>query len=91
MELKVVEEKKGKLVFELPGTTHTVCNILKRELWQNSHVKAAAYTIRHPLIGTPEFIVETDGEEPRKVVALACQNINKDLEKFSEAFKKEAK
>ncbi len=91
MNINVLDEKKGKIVFELDGATHTICNLLKKELWNDKHTKSAGYAIKHPLIGKPEFIVETDGEEPRKVVANACQKIKKDLEKFGETFKAEVK
>ena len=42
MEMKVIEEKKGKLVFELSGASHTICNILKKELWKEwlNHVRS---------------------------------------------------
>ncbi len=91
MELNVLEEKKGKFVFELVGSSHTICNILKKELWKDKHIKNVGYTIRHPLVGKPEFIVETDGEDPRKIVISTCQRIKKDFEKFEGEFKKEAK
>jgi DNA-directed RNA polymerase subunit L len=91
MELNVIEEKKGKMIFELVGASHTLCNILKKELWNDKHIKNAGYTIKHPLIGKPEFLVETDGEDPRKVVSATCLRIKKDFEKFSEEFKKEVK
>ena len=90
MQMNVIEEKKGKIVFELEGASHAVCNVLKKELWNDKHIKNAGYTIRHPLVGKPEFIVETDGEDPRKIVANACQKIKKEVDKFSAEFKKEA-
>lgn len=89
MEMKIIEEKKGKMIFELGGASHTICNILKKELWNNKHIKNVGYLIRHPLIGKPEFIIETDGEEPRKVIISACQKIDKELDNFSDEFKKE--
>ncbi|MBD3163954.1 DNA-directed RNA polymerase subunit L [Candidatus Woesearchaeota archaeon] len=88
MEMKVLEEKKGKLVFELDGVSHTVCNVLKKELWNDKHIKNVGYAIRHPLIGKPEFVVETDGADARKIVGSACQKLKKEFEKFSENFKK---
>ena len=91
MEINVLEEKKGKIVFELSGASHTICNILKKELWKEKHIKNVGYTIRHPLIGKPEFIVETEGEDPRKIVASACQRIKKEFEKFGSEAKKEVK
>ena len=89
--MNVIEEKKGKIIFELEGASHTVCNILKKELWKDKHIKNAGYVVRHPLVGKPEFLVETDGEDPRKVVVSACQRISKDMNKFSAEFKKEVK
>lgn len=91
MELNVLEEKKDSMIFELKGATHTAANLLKKELWQHKHIKSAGYTVRHPLTSIPEFHIETDGEEPRKVVASACQSIKKDLESFSADIKKEVK
>jgi DNA-directed RNA polymerase subunit L len=91
MEMKVLEEKKGKLVFELDGASHTICNVLKKELWKDKHIKNVGYTIRHPLVGKPEFIVETDGEDPRKIVASTCQKTKKEFEKLAAEAKKEVK
>ena len=91
MQINFTEEKKGKLMFELDGASHTVCNTLKRELWQDKHIKAASYAVKHPLIGKAEFLIETDGEDPKKVMAAGCQRIKKDIEKFSEQLKKEVK
>ncbi|MFT4311269.1 MAG: DNA-directed RNA polymerase subunit L [Candidatus Woesearchaeota archaeon] len=59
MEIKVLENEKNKLVFELEGAGHTFCNALKDELRNDSDVKVATYTINHPLTGKPKFFVET--------------------------------
>ena len=91
MEMNVLEEKKGKIVFELSGVSHTICNILKKELWNEKNIKNAGYTIRHPLVGKSEFHVETDSGDPRKAVASACQKVKKEMEKFASEFKKEVK
>jgi len=91
MEINVLEEKKGKMVFELIGASHTLCNVLKKELWKDKHVKNTGYVIKHPLVGKPEFMVETDGEDPRKVVTSACQKLGKEFDKFAADFKKEVK
>ncbi|MBD3354467.1 DNA-directed RNA polymerase subunit L [Candidatus Woesearchaeota archaeon] len=78
MELKILEDKKNKMIFELKGETHTFCNALKNELWNDSHVKAASYNIAHPLIGVPKFILETDGKEsPKKALKNAAKNLKK--------------
>ena len=44
MEIQVIEEKKNKIVFELDGTTHTFCNLLKQELTINPMAYIRAYS-----------------------------------------------
>jgi len=90
MELNIIEETPKKIVMEIKGESHTLCNALKNELWGNSHVKIATYTIKHPLVGIPTFILETDGEvKPRKAMIDASEKLKKDVEKFRIQFKKE--
>lgn len=92
MELNIIEDKKNRMVFELKGETHTFCNILRKELWNDKHVKSAAYNIEHPLIGIPKIIVETDGNEsPKKALKEAVKRMQKVNEKFKKQFMKEVK
>jgi len=92
MELDIVEDKKNRMVFELKGETHTFCNILRKELWNDKHVKIATYNIEHPLIGVPKIIVETDGKKsPKKALQEAVKRIEKINDNFKKQFMKEAK
>jgi DNA-directed RNA polymerase subunit L len=92
MEIKITDDKKNKLIAEVKGVDHTLCNVLKTELWNDKHVKIAAYSIRHPQISVPQIIVETDGEEsPRNALLAAVQRIHKTNEKFKKEFSKEIK
>ena len=88
MKLTVLEEKKNRLVFELDGVGHGFCNLLKTELWNDEHIKIATYSTRHPLIGKPKFIVETDGSEPKKALISASSRVQKICEKFEKDFEK---
>lgn len=87
MEFVVLEETKNKLVFTLKGETHTFCNLLKEELLQVKGVEIATYTIDHPLIGVPQFHLETKGLDPRKALKEALAG----LKKKALAFQKELK
>lgn len=92
MEIKVLEGKKNRLVIEIKGEGHTFCNALKKELWNDSHVKIAAYKIEHPLVGIPKLIVETDGKEmPKKALTEAAKRLGKLADKFKTTFLKEVK
>lgn len=82
MELIVLEEAKNKMVFQLKGETHTFCNALKEALHEVKGVTVATYTIDHPLIGVPKFMMETKDLEPRKALKEALKLIKKKAEEF---------
>jgi len=87
MEIKIIEDSKNKLVFDIKGESHGFCNMLKDELWNNKAVKVAAYKIDHPLIGIPRFVLETSGEEPRKVLDSAVKKLKSQAEKAAKELK----
>ena len=82
MELKVIEESKNKLVFELSGETHTFGNALKQELKLVKGVEIATYKIDHPLVGVPKFLIETKGIEPRAALKEALKTLKKSVKEF---------
>ena len=88
MELNVLEESPNRLVAEFKGAGHTVCNALKVELLNNKHVKTATYSIGHPLVGVPKFLVETDTISPRKALADAASKLADAAGKLKKEFKK---
>ncbi|MBI2564488.1 DNA-directed RNA polymerase subunit L [Candidatus Woesearchaeota archaeon] len=87
MEVVIVEESKNKLIFDIKGETNTLTGALKKELWNDEHVKTSGYHIDHPLINVPRFIVETDGADPRKTVKSALKRLDKVAEKLKEQAK----
>ena len=92
MEIKVLEDKKNRFVFEIDDMGHTFINILKNELWNDGHVKLATYSVRHPIISKPKFILETDGNEsPRTALMSAVGRLKKVNEKFKKEIVKEVR
>jgi DNA-directed RNA polymerase subunit L len=87
MEVKILEEKKSRLVFNIEGDGSTIANMLKKELWNDEHVKAAGFNVEHPLINIPTFVVETDGADPKKTVSAAIKRMTKSVEKFRDEAK----
>ena len=88
MEFKVLEESKTRIVFQLIGETHTFCNVLKKELQDTKGVTIATYKVDHPLIGVPEFLIETKDIEPRKALKSALKELKKKAEEFHKEVKK---
>lgn len=77
---------------EIKGIDHTLCNPIKTELWNDNHVKIATYSVKHPQISSPNFIVETDGEEtPRNALINAIQSLKKTNDKFRKGLLKEVR
>lgn len=87
MDIKIVEEKKNKLVFEMPGTRQTLTNLLRHALWNNEDTKNAGYHVTHPVVGHQVFLLETKTKEARKILDEAIKSINKDIEKASSDLK----
>jgi len=91
MEINFLEESKNKLVVEIKGESHSLCNVLKAEVWKNKAVKISGYQITHPLVGVPRLVIETTSGNPRQILIDAAKNIKKDAETFLKAFTKTVK
>lgn len=85
--VNVLENKKHRLVFEMVGEDHTLANLLREELWNDSDVKVSAYNMEHPLKANPRFIVETKQEEAIAAVEKAIQRIKRKNSNLANALK----
>lgn len=88
MDINVIENKKARFEFELVGANSTVCNAIRKELWNDEKVKAAGFNIHHPLVGEPKLIVETTGKAAKDSVLDAIARVKKDIKKVSKDFAK---
>ncbi len=90
MEINVLEESKNKLVVEIKGESHALCNAIKSELWKNKKVKTTGYNIAHPLVGVPKLIIESNSD-PKKLLVDAVKSVKKDADDFLKSFTKTVK
>ncbi|MFW6282911.1 MAG: DNA-directed RNA polymerase subunit L [Minisyncoccales bacterium] len=82
MEIKVLEKSKKKLLIEIVGEGHTLCNMIKEELNNDKSVKVASYRIEHPLVSNPVMIIEaTDAQKSLKDAIKSAKKNIKDMEK----------
>lgn len=91
MEINVLEESKTRMIFEITGEDHTLCNALKKQLWSDGKVKAASYAIKHPSIGIPHMVIETTGKTPRDALVDAAKSLKKQTSAFKKSAEKEIK
>lgn len=88
MELKILEDKKRRFVFELHGADHGFCNAIEKELWNDDAVTLASYAIDHPLAGVPKFTLETNNDrEPKEALKKALARLKKQAEQFKDEIK----
>ncbi|MFH1398743.1 MAG: DNA-directed RNA polymerase subunit L [Candidatus Woesearchaeota archaeon] len=89
MEVKVVEDSKKKLIFEIMGESHTLANLLEKELWEDEDIVAAGYHVEHPLVAIPRMVVETNGKKTaHKAVEDAVDRLKKKNKDFLKAYSK---
>lgn len=82
VEIEVLESKKHRLKFKLKGETHTFCNILTDELWDDKATKVAGYNLKEGLETEPIFIVETENKDPKKILEDAIQRLKKKVKEL---------
>ncbi|MBU0930289.1 MAG: DNA-directed RNA polymerase subunit L [Nanoarchaeota archaeon] len=90
MEIKVLEQEKNKLKIEITGETHTLCNAIRNELWNNKSVEIAGYQLEHPMVSSPVLMIETEKEDPKKALLNAASSLKKkisDLRKQADKLK----
>ena len=77
MELQLVNKEKDLIEVKVLGETHTICNLLRDELWNVSDISFASYNLRHPLVGSPVIVVKTKKGDPKKALFEAIDSIKK--------------
>ena len=82
MQVEVIQKSKTEMEFKLTGERHTLPQLLKTELLNNSEVEFASYKLPHPLGADSMFYLKTKGKDPKKVLDEACKSIEKQLEEF---------
>lgn len=91
MDIKVLEKGKNRLVVEVKGEDATLCNAIRKELWNDDKVKVSAYSKEHPSSDSPRIIVETAGRDAKDALLDAVKRLKKENDRFRSAFLKEVK
>ncbi len=88
MEIKVLKQEKNKIEFEIIGEDHTLCNAVRKELWDFDETDISAYRIEHSLISEPIMLVETSKGDPLNAVLKANESLKKKIKDFKDEFNK---
>lgn len=89
--MKVEEVKKdGKVIrFKLMGEDHTLCNLVRKAMYEDENVEAAAYRIEHPLLSSPEFYVRVKRGSPEEALVKTLRRLQERLKELEKKFKAE--
>ncbi len=83
MELELVEKGEGSLLIKVREEDHTLCNLLRKALYDDKYVIAASYVIEHPLTEPPKFYVKTKkGKTPERALMDAAGQVAKQLKEL---------
>ncbi len=82
-KIEVLEKKDHSLKLRLDGEDHTLASLLTGYLRRIEGVVRAFYEIPHPLTGSPEVYIMTNGNiTPEEALRTALENMQKDLQEF---------
>lgn len=80
MDIRILEDKKSSLVFEIDGVSHGFLNALKEQLTRDKNVKLATYRNDHPLVGHPRMKIESD--DPHAALKKAVKELRLEVTAF---------
>ena len=88
MEIKILNEDKNRIEFEIIGEDHTLCNVVRNELWNQDNVAVSAYNIKHPLVSNPIMLVETNKGDPKTAISNTVSSLKKQIKELKDIFSK---
>ena len=87
MQIEFLQKEKDRWEIKLIKETHTFCNLMRKELWNDKDIKNAGYSIKHTLTEDPILIVES--KNPEKSIKNTIQSLKNQNKDFLAKFNKE--
>jgi len=84
MNIKVLENKKEKLLLEFEDETETVTNLLSTQVWKSGGEAAAIR--EHPFIENPKLVVM--GKNPKRLLTKSSTALEEQCDEFKEEFRR---
>ncbi len=84
MKLKFIEHKQNEVRLEIGDLT--ICEMLRKELWEDKSIIQASYTRKHPT-ENPVLHLQTEGKSAKKALQDAIKRLEKKNEDLVKTFK----
>ncbi len=91
MEVKILEQEKNRLKFELVGESYTLANLITKSLWDDSDVTVSGFNLEHPQASNVVILLETKKKDAKKVLLDSINSVQKTMTEFQKKAKKAAK
>jgi len=88
VEIEILIDKPEHLEFIMKNTRHTVPNLLRETLLNDSSIEFVSYKLEHPMDPDSKFIIKTKGKKAKKALTDAISAIEKELADFKQNSKK---
>ncbi len=82
MEVQLLKEDKDLIELKIIGEGHTLCNVLRNELWNAEDTSFVSYNLKHPLVSFPVFSLKTKKGKPRKVLLDSVQSLKDEVKQL---------
>ncbi len=89
MKVTIKDIDKETIEVEIEGAKHTLPNLIRNELWNDSTVIFSAYNKEHPYVGHPKLIIKA--KNPKKSLSEAIKRSKKIFEDIEKEIKKSVK
>ena len=86
MNVNITKTGTEMMTIEIDGARHTIPNVLREELWNDSTVTFAAYEKKHPYLGNPKLIIKS--KDPKKSLLTAIKNTQSKITTFEKEITK---
>ena len=88
MDVKVLKSSDREMEIEVQGESHTLGNLVAKQLQSMGEVELAYYEIPHPLQPRMRIYIRTrEGSRPREVLEKALSMLEEELEEVEKAFR----
>jgi len=88
MELNILAKEKNLLKIEIKGEGHTLCNAIRKELWNDDDVEISGYSVEYSLENSPILVIKTKSKDPKKVLEGAVKGLMAQNKQMLGLFKK---
>ena len=85
-DIELIKNTKTEIEFVVPGESHTICNVIRKYLMDDSSVRYAVYGIDHPIVGEPVISIKVNQKKsPKNTLLKAATKLKDQTDEFKKS------